>query len=232
MNIFKRVFLAVAGLFILTHTVQAHYDPNIGRWISRDPIAEVGGGNLYGFVGNDGIDRWDSLGLTGHFLVAEVSDVGTNPNTGAEISFHGYSAIYLQDKSETCRDIKLIQVIGSSGEIGSKPHVDVKDSKIGVEPGYVEAGGKGIKTLQIIDGPGANALTKNATWYVEICAYCCHNTPQQRLLGCTRFNFDNRSRKVTPKQAIDEEYSTGWKLPAYDTESNHFDAGWKDWSWK
>ena len=62
MNIFKRVFLAVAGLFILTHTVQAHYDPNIGRWISRDPIAEAGGVNLYGFVGNSAVGRWDLLG--------------------------------------------------------------------------------------------------------------------------------------------------------------------------
>ena len=63
MNIFKRVFLTVAGLFVLTHTVQAHYDPNIGRWISRDPIAEVGGVNLYEYAGNDGINAIDYLGL-------------------------------------------------------------------------------------------------------------------------------------------------------------------------
>lgn len=43
MNILKRLLLAVAGLFVLSHTVQAHYDPNIGRWINRDPIAEAGG---------------------------------------------------------------------------------------------------------------------------------------------------------------------------------------------
>ncbi len=34
-----------------------------GRWISRDPIAESGGLNLYGFVGNDPANRWDMLGL-------------------------------------------------------------------------------------------------------------------------------------------------------------------------
>ena len=38
------------------------YDPLTGRWPSRDPIAERGGLNLYGFVGNDGIDSWDYLG--------------------------------------------------------------------------------------------------------------------------------------------------------------------------
>ena len=39
------------------------YDPRTGRWPSRDPIAERGGVNLYGFVGNDGVNKWDLLGL-------------------------------------------------------------------------------------------------------------------------------------------------------------------------
>jgi hypothetical protein len=39
------------------------YDPLTGCWQSRDPIGENGGMNLYGFVGNDGLDRWDGLGL-------------------------------------------------------------------------------------------------------------------------------------------------------------------------
>ncbi len=40
-----------------------HYDPSTGRWPSRDPIGEMGGGNLYGMVGNDLIGRIDFLGL-------------------------------------------------------------------------------------------------------------------------------------------------------------------------
>lgn len=39
------------------------FDPETGRWISRDPIEEEGGPNLYGFVGNDGVNTWDYLGL-------------------------------------------------------------------------------------------------------------------------------------------------------------------------
>jgi len=39
------------------------YDPVTGRWPSRDPIGEEGGVNLYGFVGNDGLNQWDYLGL-------------------------------------------------------------------------------------------------------------------------------------------------------------------------
>jgi RHS repeat-associated protein len=39
------------------------YGPTIGRWPSRDPIEEDGGKNLYAFVYNNPIDRWDYLGL-------------------------------------------------------------------------------------------------------------------------------------------------------------------------
>ena len=35
----------------------------IPYWPSRDPIGERGGKNLYEFVGNDGVDRWDYLGM-------------------------------------------------------------------------------------------------------------------------------------------------------------------------
>jgi RHS repeat-associated protein len=39
-----------------------YYSPSLGRFINRDPIAEAGGINLYGFCGNDGINRFDVLG--------------------------------------------------------------------------------------------------------------------------------------------------------------------------
>ncbi|MDO4410593.1 MAG: RHS repeat-associated core domain-containing protein, partial [Akkermansia sp.] len=39
-----------------------HYNPTDGRWINRDPIAEQGGWNLYGFVGNKSYEN-DELGL-------------------------------------------------------------------------------------------------------------------------------------------------------------------------
>ena len=44
-----------------------YYDLVTGRWPSRDPIEEMGGINLYGFVGNDGVNQWDILGLAWEF---------------------------------------------------------------------------------------------------------------------------------------------------------------------
>ena len=39
-----------------------HLNPHDGRWISRDPIEEEGGWNLFAFAGNNGVNRWDYLG--------------------------------------------------------------------------------------------------------------------------------------------------------------------------
>jgi RHS repeat-associated protein len=46
-------------------TVFRAYDPNQGRWLSRDPLGEAGGLNLYGYVGNDPVNATDPLGLCG-----------------------------------------------------------------------------------------------------------------------------------------------------------------------
>jgi RHS repeat-associated protein len=40
-----------------------YYDSANGRWLNRDPIEEEGGLNLYGFVGNDGVNWVDLLGM-------------------------------------------------------------------------------------------------------------------------------------------------------------------------
>jgi RHS repeat-associated protein len=39
------------------------YSPTLGRFINRDPIEEQGGLNLYGFSGNDSVNRVDYLGF-------------------------------------------------------------------------------------------------------------------------------------------------------------------------
>ncbi len=40
-----------------------YYSPRLGRWLSRDPIGESGGLNLYGMLGNNAVNSWDELGL-------------------------------------------------------------------------------------------------------------------------------------------------------------------------
>jgi RHS repeat-associated protein len=40
-----------------------YYNPSAGRWLSRDPIEEEGGVNLYAMAKNDLLNRFDLLGL-------------------------------------------------------------------------------------------------------------------------------------------------------------------------
>jgi len=39
-----------------------YYDPETGRWPSRDPIGKEGGLNVYAMVANDTVSKWDVLG--------------------------------------------------------------------------------------------------------------------------------------------------------------------------
>ena len=46
------------------------YNPSTGRWLSRDPLEEVGGLNLYSFVKNDCINFMEFNGLLGNFGIS------------------------------------------------------------------------------------------------------------------------------------------------------------------
>jgi hypothetical protein len=50
------------GLVLTPLTGQCFYNPNTGKWLSRDPVEESGGDNLYVFCGGDSVGEWDILG--------------------------------------------------------------------------------------------------------------------------------------------------------------------------
>jgi len=41
-----------------------YYVPEMGRWVSRDPVREIGGTHLYAFVRNDGVAEIDAIGFS------------------------------------------------------------------------------------------------------------------------------------------------------------------------
>ena len=54
-----------------------YYSPELGRWISRDPIEEEGGVNLYAMVGNNSVTKTDYLGLK-QYSLSEIIKEGTH----------------------------------------------------------------------------------------------------------------------------------------------------------
>jgi RHS repeat-associated protein len=71
------------------------YDPVTGRWPSRDPIEERGGINLYGFVGNDGANKWDILGM-------DFIAVGSSRALGRYIPGGGHLMLTYWKDSKLC----------------------------------------------------------------------------------------------------------------------------------
>jgi uncharacterized protein RhaS with RHS repeats len=59
----RAVLFLAAVAWLLPHYGQAFYNPSTGRWLSRDPVEEKGGRNLYGFLSNDAVAHVDRLGL-------------------------------------------------------------------------------------------------------------------------------------------------------------------------
>jgi len=148
MNILRSILLAVASLFVLAHTAQAHYDPNIGRWISRDPIEERGGPNLYGFVGNDGVNWVDLLGLevSGYYDISSKQLVLTDNDSG---------------KKCICKGTSGTGVVKDAGESDSGPvppgtyNIYVRPD-IKKENGYPKGSGKPAYILDPADDKKGN----------------------------------------------------------------------------
>ncbi len=61
------------GLVLMTHRF---YDPQVGRFLTRDPMGHAGGVNLYAYTQNDPVNFADPLGLWGITIGVGVTVIG------------------------------------------------------------------------------------------------------------------------------------------------------------
>ncbi|MDT9201221.1 RHS repeat-associated core domain-containing protein, partial [Limnospira sp. PMC 1042.18] len=81
-----------------------YYDPETGRWPNRDPIEEQGGYNLYGFVGNDGVNNFDYNGLYKVGLHKEMTAIAfAHAVSNSGLSFTNYDGILSRIKTGNAR---------------------------------------------------------------------------------------------------------------------------------
>lgn len=79
-----------------------YYQPGVGRWLSRDPIREMGGANLYVSVFNNPINLRDLFGLMPSYTPVKCKEI-TNPSGSPLILFDdadhwvltGYSPLFV-----------------------------------------------------------------------------------------------------------------------------------------
>jgi hypothetical protein len=81
--------MAVALVFVWSSSAFAFYNPSTGRWLSRDPIEERGGLNLYGFVGNSPVSAIDTLGLSCPCKCKKVTGGPPNNRVGSHYRSDG-----------------------------------------------------------------------------------------------------------------------------------------------
>jgi RHS repeat-associated protein len=68
------------------------YEPNLQRWLNRDPIGERGGINLYGFVGNSPVNYVDPYGLSiGNYFGFTSAPSEANQAMQSLVQAHGYA---------------------------------------------------------------------------------------------------------------------------------------------
>ena len=89
------------GLQLLTHR---YYDPNSGRFLTRDPISYSGGVNLYGYTRNNPVNFIDPLGLD--VLVIEQGPHGDNPFGHTALAITGRGVFSFGNGREMATDTK------------------------------------------------------------------------------------------------------------------------------
>ncbi len=109
-----------------------YYDPTTGRWPSRDPIGEKGGLNLYEFVGNNGLNLIDILGMQGFGCEPCADQCPPCGPVGEK-----------KDCEDRCRNAKLKMKCGPGGKEGD-----------GVEGGGPGGGWGGLGDRNAFGGAG------------------------------------------------------------------------------
>jgi RHS repeat-associated protein len=171
------------------------YDPSLGRWLSKDPIGEAGGINLYAYVGNDPIMGVDPLGLY-DLLDLGIDVASFAAGLGNAVSFGGSS--WLSEQVMNDADAELLRLTKSCS-----------DSFAAGEWTSLALGGGRLAYAGIAKGASAYYGAKGATMANAAAAVAFRNGLKQAFrLGLGK-NF-----RVYPFSKMVDKYGTPEKIIA------------------
>jgi RHS repeat-associated protein len=101
-----------------------YYSPATGKWLSRDPIGEGGGENLYAFIRNKGPNR---VGWLGFCILGEITGIKCRPHVSHWLS-DPYNDKKQDDLIELIDDVETFdKVISIIDRFSSKSIKDLVD---------------------------------------------------------------------------------------------------------
>ena len=136
-----------------------YYNPFDGRWLSKDPIGEAGGWNLYAFCGNNPVNTWDRYGLL-------ASSVGTDPCTVFFIVGHNNDIVKEINKSRALISMSKYIVLSCGGDENSKIR-QIADNGDILAPRISSAHLK-LKASQLKKGVDLDDLDPVTKYFVEM----------------------------------------------------------------
>jgi RHS repeat-associated protein len=147
------------------------YDPNVGRWISRDPIGERGGLNLYEYVFNRPLELTDRAGL------APQNCMGYALGIPASLSFNapalaGCRRVTCGTTCDQCkREYKLVVIEDSdNSDFG---HVYRQDAGGTYSCRYGSNGALGYGLNPVTDYYNVYYNPFGLTGYLKLTCWCC-----------------------------------------------------------
>ncbi|MEP2775849.1 MAG: RHS repeat-associated core domain-containing protein [Luteolibacter sp.] len=149
------------------------YDPVTGRWPSRDPIAERGGVNLYGFVQNSGLNKFDVLGmkkwtiqggkpLGGVNDSSAKGDSGYRSGSGSSKIAAGVTVGYYEYEDNACPNPTIVHISGYFFSPRTTQKEDMAFPEALLFGGYVKAAISVTATEDTVTAVEVDTFTKDS----------------------------------------------------------------------
>ena len=144
------------------------YDPQTGRWPNRDPIEEEGGDNLYGFVGNDGTNNHDILGLYSRSCSSHTVNFGFRDPDAVSASV-GVVGFQISTAISISGTVSVCEVTCDNGTCGKEISASLSvtySSNISLYLGYQNLNSRAFRyhvgARGVISGGGGGRLSLSA----------------------------------------------------------------------
>jgi RHS repeat-associated protein len=161
-----------------------YYSPVLGRWITRDPLGEAGGINLYGFVGGNPVNWVDPSGLDAIYINYDYYPIET-PIGKLPLGHGGVVAV--DTKAGVTKYYEFGRYGDKRGVVRGAPDIEIPN---------VEIGKNGLPTQQSL-GKLYEYLSKKLGKGSKISATYYPNTNFQAVI-----DFAEKFRKNHPDYSI------------------------------